>query len=104
MLVAMTVMAISLMQFVRVMQDPLMIPLPSTRMNRSMPLNPRITLPTPRHLMRVPRMIGRLSHVLPRRRSMRRHTTLRWPSTTIKIHLPRLVKTTLIVRHDMRSL
>jgi hypothetical protein len=104
MLVAMTVMAISLMQFVRVMQDPLMIPLPSPSMNRTMPLNPRIMLPPPRHLMRHPRMIGRLSHVLPRRRSMRRTTTLARPSTTIKIHLPRLVKTTLIVRHDMRSL
>jgi hypothetical protein len=55
----------------RVMQDLLMITLPTTRMRRSMPLYPRRMLGTPRRLMHPPAMIGRLSQ-----RSMR-HTTMR---------------------------
>jgi hypothetical protein len=94
-------MPIRLMQPMRVMQDPLMIPLPPTSMHRTMPLNPRITLPTPRHLMRVPRMIGRLLHASPAPR-VRLHPTLP-TTTTLKIHLPRMMKTSLILSHDITS-
>jgi hypothetical protein len=70
-------------------------------MNRSMPLNPRITLPTPRHLMRVPRMIGRLTHPSPAL-DIRLHAALARPAL-LEIHLPRMMKTTLILSHVTTS-
>jgi hypothetical protein len=86
-------MPVPLMQFMRVMQDPLVILLPTTppRMYRTMPLYPRIMLPTPRHLMRRPTIIRRLSHRLPRRRPMRRHRALA-ATTLLEIALPRMMK------------
>jgi hypothetical protein len=84
----------------RVMQNLLMIALPTTSMNRTMPSNPRITLNTPRHLMRVTGMIGRLRHRPMRSPTMRRLATLARTRPRIKIHLPPMMKTSLILRHD----
>jgi hypothetical protein len=85
------------MQPMRVMQDPLMITLPPTSMHRTMPRNPRIMLTTPRHLMRMTRMIGRLLHPSPPL-GLRHHRSL---TTTplLKIHLPRMMKTSLVLCH-----
>jgi hypothetical protein len=96
MLVAMTNKTIPLMQLVRVMQNLLMIHLPRTSMNRTMPLYPRITLSTPRHLMRRPTMIGRLHRFFVRCRRL--HPPLP-TTTTLKIHLPRMMKSSLVLSH-----
>jgi hypothetical protein len=101
MLVAMRHKPITLMQFMRVMQNTLMIPLPTTSMRRPVPLNPRITLMTARHLMRMSRMIGRLRHVLLGRRSMRRHRRLS-RSPLLEIHLATMMKTAFVL-HDITS-
>jgi hypothetical protein len=104
MLVTMTHKSIPLMQTMRLMQNLLMIALPSTSMRRTMPLYTRIMLPHPRHVMRHPTMIGRLRHRLVRTPTMRRTPALARPRTTIVIHLPRMMKTTLVLSHDMHSL
>jgi hypothetical protein len=98
MLVAMRDKTTTLMQLVRVMQNLLMIALALASMNRTMPLNTRIMLPPPRHLMRMTRMIGRLSHALARRCPMRRHRTLP-TTTTLKIALPRMMKTATVLHY-----
>jgi hypothetical protein len=103
MLVAMTHKSISLMQLVRLMQNLLMIALPTSSMRRSMPLDPRIVLMHPRHLMRVTRMIGRLSHRSMRSTTMRRIAPLAHATTTPIIHLSRMMKSSLILSHDITS-
>jgi hypothetical protein len=104
MLVTMTHKPITLMQPMRLMQNLLMILLTTTSMRRTMPLDPRRMLVTPRLLMHHPTMIGRLSHRSMRHPTMRRHPAFARPRSTIVIHLPRMMKTSLILCHHMHSL
>jgi hypothetical protein len=87
----------ALMQLVRVMQNLLMILLTLAGMNPTMRLYPRRMLMYPRHLVRVPTMIGRLSHVL-MRPTLRHHRTLT-TTTTLEIHLTRMMKPSLVLSH-----
>jgi hypothetical protein len=92
----------SLMQFVRLMQNLRMILLALAGMNTTMRLNPRIMLMPPCHLVRVPTMIGRLSHRLVRP-TLRHHRSLT-TTTTLEIHLPRMMKSSLVLSHHITSL
>jgi hypothetical protein len=101
MLVAVRSKRLALMQLVAVMQNLLMIALTLASMNTTMRLDPRIVLMCPRSFMRMPAMIGRLSHVLVRP-TLRHHRSLT-TTTTLKIHLTRMMKPSLILSHRLCS-